>query len=128
MVTSVALVSDDTQNPELVAQQWLSATIGGDGTTLGSMTCRDRHEDASTTGLSMAMLNGLGMIFGTGGLAVDLSGVSFRETQREGNYAIDEASGYIYVSVAGAFQENYTSGVFTMVYEDNRWKVCEFVS
>lgn len=121
------------QQPELVAQMWLSAIMTGDGLTVGRLTCRAYQEDGSTISGMMGMLPNIlaamsDNLAAGSTVQLDLSRARF-EVLTYGQETVVALSGTIGIALGGFYRENTLTGAenpIRMVYEDGIWKTCGF--
>lgn len=60
------------------------------------------------------------------GSQVDTSGMVFSLLEQNGSIARVAVGGEAILSIGGGFETTQPNGVLIMVYEDNRWKWCDF--
>lgn len=118
-------------DPAVSAQQWLIGALAADGLLLGRYTCRADEALVSDAALTANVLEGLliGAVQSFFGVSVntdvDMMDATFTVPEETDTTALVETGGYIRIIVSGSFETRELRGTMHLVYEDNRWKVCE---
>ena len=104
-------------SPEQAAKQWFDALAKGDENTLKALTCAAQQEQVTgATGLLATLGEGAGL---------DLSGLSYKTTEQNGDTASVQVTGKLKVTLLGQAVEEDIDEAMPMVKEDGKWKMCE---
>ncbi|TVR19242.1 MAG: hypothetical protein EA396_12860 [Anaerolineaceae bacterium] len=118
------------QDPTQVAEIWYAATMAADGVTLARYTCRASSSQASDAMFLFGALTG-GLSELSGGMLdglmpqIDTSQIRASLLNEQSGRASVRLLGETYMSFLGAFETVQVDTVLNLVYEDNRWKVCD---
>jgi len=98
--------------PEDAVSDYLTARVAGDADALRGLACAAWEEEAVLQAETFQALD------------ARLEGLACQQTSRNGDAAVISCTGTIIITYTGENSEQPVAGAFSVVKEDDEWKVC----
>lgn len=128
-VSGLAVGQDETTDPAYSTEMWLIAVVSGDGFELGYYTCRADAEVISNQAMTVDILGRMALQAFVPNfdltVQVDTRDVDFVVLQQSESQALVEVTGEMRINLGSAFETLEVDTIITVIWENDRWRVCE---